>query len=279
MLGKLIKHEFRATSRIMLPLVAAVLVLSGLSGYAAVMLDADVDYGILNMLFVIIMIGFELGIMVVCAMSLIMMIQRFYKNLLGQEGYLMFTLPVSVDALVWAKLIVSFVWFAVTGLVIMLAMLLMGTVGAAFVLDAETASRLWSGFCDLVRLVGAGNLAAYAAELILLVFLTALITCLHFYLAMAIGQSFDNRKLLWSVLAFFALNILVSVLPAVLGNVLLSLNVNLPGEFIFGSMNSVAAAKAAVHLFMGGMCAICAVYGAAFYFPTTALLKKKLNLA
>ena len=49
------------------------------------------------------------------------MLQRFYKNLLGDEGYIMFTLPASVHQHVWSKLIVSAVWFIATGVVVFLS--------------------------------------------------------------------------------------------------------------------------------------------------------------
>lgn len=40
-------------------------------------------------------------------LTLIIQIQRFSKNLLGDEGYLMFTLPASVSQHITAKLVVA----------------------------------------------------------------------------------------------------------------------------------------------------------------------------
>lgn len=278
MLGKLIKQELRATSRIMLPLAAAVLLLAGLAGYSAIMLNGEVDYKLLDILFLIILIGFVLSIFGICAVCFIMMIQRFYKNLLGQEGYLMFTLPVSVDALVWAKLIVSCIWFVVTGVAVMLAMILMGVVSAAVSFDAETISRLWGGFVDLVKLVGGGHIAGYALELIAMFFVASCSTCLQFYLAMAIGQCFANRKVLWSVVAFFAVSIVMSMLTTLGGRFIVLLNPSTVLDSLFSGMPNVQAAKASVHLVLVGMTALCALQGAIYYIPTTRLLKKKLNL-
>lgn len=279
MLGKLIKQEFRATRRVMLPLAAAVLVLAGLAGYAAIMLNGEVDYKILDVLFLVIELGFVFSIFGICAVCFIMMIQRFYKNLLGREGYLMFTLPVSVDALVWAKLIVSCVWFVVTGVAVMLAMILMGVVSAAFAFDADTISRLWGGFTDLVKLVGGGHIAGYALELIVMLFVASCTTCLQFYLAMAIGQCFANRKVFWSVVAFFGVSILMSVLTTIGGRFFISFSPSTLLDPLLSGMPNVAAAKTAVHLVFVGMSALCAVQGAIYYIPTTLLLKKKLNLA
>lgn len=40
------------------------------------------------------------------------MVVRFRNNLMTDEGYLMFTLPVSVHQLLWSKLLVSMLWFS-----------------------------------------------------------------------------------------------------------------------------------------------------------------------
>lgn len=39
----------------------------------------------------------------------VILIQRFYKNLLGSEGYLMFTLPVTVSQHLFSKTIIAVV--------------------------------------------------------------------------------------------------------------------------------------------------------------------------
>mgnify|MGYP006988889638 CR=1 FL=1 len=62
------------------------------------------------------------AIVAAVVMTVVLMVSRFYRNLLRNEGYLMFTLPVSAHALVWSKLIVSLVWFLLTALLIFLVM-------------------------------------------------------------------------------------------------------------------------------------------------------------
>ncbi len=58
---------------------------------------------------------------------------------------MMFTLPVSVDALVWAKLIVSFVWFLATAVVCVLAMIVLMTVSANFAFTARSCAMSCRG--------------------------------------------------------------------------------------------------------------------------------------
>ena len=124
MLGKLIKHEFRATSRIMGPMLLIVLALSVLVRFSITVLE-NAESSFLNILAVLFVLAFAVGIIAVNLMSIIIMIQRFYKNLLGDEGYLMFTLPANVHSIIWSKLIVSIVWFLATGLLMVLVVFVM----------------------------------------------------------------------------------------------------------------------------------------------------------
>ena len=77
MLGKLIKQELRATSRVMLPLIAAVLVLAILSGISVVLLDREQDLGFMTVVFVLTLIAFSVCVFAVCVAALVVMIERF----------------------------------------------------------------------------------------------------------------------------------------------------------------------------------------------------------
>lgn len=109
MLSKLLKYEFKATGRVMLPVLIALLAVSGLlnlCGSVAEHTRSQIISLITGMLgFVYVMAILAIGVV-----ALVAVIYRFYKNLLTDEGYLMFTLPVNVHGLVWAKLIAAVVW-------------------------------------------------------------------------------------------------------------------------------------------------------------------------
>ena len=125
MLSKLIKHELRASRRIMLPFLGAVLALSVLAGISTTAMEHQVDYSWLNVVYGLIIFAFVMGVMAVCVVAVVMMIQRFYKNLLGDEGYVSFTLPATVDEHIFAKLISSFIWFFATAVVVVLSTFIM----------------------------------------------------------------------------------------------------------------------------------------------------------
>lgn len=93
MLGKLIKHEFRATGRLMAPLFGAMLLLAVFVRVSDLILsaaDVPVFFEALNSLLLIV---YVLAILSVTVFSTVLMIKRFHQNFLTDEGYLMFTLP------------------------------------------------------------------------------------------------------------------------------------------------------------------------------------------
>lgn len=142
MLRKLLKHEFRATGRIMLPLFGILLLVSvGANFSSRGMLNSDSS--LLRTLGTIFIMLFIVVIFAVGIISFVLMINRFYKNLLQDEGYVMMTLPVCVHQQIWSKLIVSTVWFAATVVVIGLSCCIM-----AF--DIRFVGDLWHGFLNLL---------------------------------------------------------------------------------------------------------------------------------
>lgn len=54
-------------------------------------------------------------------MTFILIVTRFDRNLLGDEGYLMFTLPAKTSTLITAKLLTAILWLFGTFLVFLLS--------------------------------------------------------------------------------------------------------------------------------------------------------------
>ena len=273
MLRKLMKHEFRATGRFMLPLFLILLVTAvGANFSVRGMLDTDSRF--LNVLGALLVMAFVIAIMGVCVMSMVVMVQRFYKNLLQDEGYVMMTLPVSVHQHIWSKLIVSAVWFALTLVVVCLACLIM-----AF--DVELVQQIAAGFRELFQEIYrnlstyyAINGTAIVAEFLVLCFVGCCAMCLQFYAALAIGHSFPNHKMAWSVLWFFLIQFIMQFLG---GMGIMLLDESWFHHLLLGWTDNISA-MASVHLGMVTVILGEVVYGAVFYILTTYFLKKRLNL-
>lgn len=264
MLRKLMKHEFRATGRVMGPLFGLLLIAAIAARFSVgVLLESSARF--LNLLGGLFTTAFVIAIVGVCVMSLVLMINRFRTNLLGDEGYIMFTLPASVHQQIWSKLIVSAVWFIATGLAV---------VAAGFILVAQQGFwlEIRRGFAEIFRHLTAYyafNGTAFLFELLALIFVGCCVLCLEFYAAMAIGHSFAAHKVLYSVLSFLGLQFVMQLLS---GGILVGTNY----DFLVVALPSDGVL--AMHSVMLTMIVSTAVFGAVYYVITTMLLKKRLNL-
>ena len=275
MLGKLIKHEFRATARIMLPVSGAVLALALLANLSIRGLTGSMSgIPVLRIFFVFIEVAFGAAIVAAGVMAIVIMVSRFYRNLLRDEGYLMFTLPVSVHELVWAKLIVSLVWFLVTSLLIFLvccatALNISGT--SLAVVIGEMPS--WAELREALKEIGVyDRLVGLTLQMILAVLVSILAVCLHFYAAMSLGHMFSKSKILLSIVFFVLISFAFNMMQMSIGiagfDTINSTHPMYDSETMSQFMSTV--------LWVG--IGIKAVQAAVLYFATVLSLKRGLNL-
>ena len=273
MLRKLLKHEFRATGRIMLPLYLILLATAIGANFSTRGL-LETDYQVLDLLGGLLVVAFGVAIVAVCVMSMVVMVQRFYKNLLQDEGYVMMTLPVSVHQHIWSKLIVSAVWFALTLIVVGLACLIVAADVKVIHQIAEGLGQLLGELCRHLTAYYAINGTALAVEFLVLCFVGCCAMCLQFYASLAIGHSFSSHKMAWSVLWFFVTMFTMQFLG---GSGIVLLDESWLHNLLLGWTDNISG-MAAMHLSM--VCLILGevLYGAIFYFLTTYFLKRRLDL-
>lgn len=269
MLGKLMKHEFRATARLMLPLFGVVLLLGLFTRISAYSLtNAEMP---LQTIAALITAAFVIALIVVAVFSVVLMVSRFYKNLMTDEGYLMFTLPVSIHQILWSKLIVAAVWFIATFLVDALAVMIVAYEGGMLRDLLDIAAQFFAEIDTYYALNG----AAFALELLVLVLLSLLVSCLNFYAPIAIGNSFANHKILLSVVFYFALSIFWQVFYTTIGfRVLYSFNTSPT----MANSNRIAAIMALAHNSMFITIGTMLFTGAVMYVLTWYMLRKHRNL-
>ena len=122
MLGKLLKYDFRSMWKQFSVIWPAALILAFLNRFTMFGMDNPGGSAFGEWMGVISMGLFGGVCFTMVILSAVFVLTRFYKGLLGDEGYIMFTLPASVHQHVWSKLIVSAVWFIATGVVVFLQM-------------------------------------------------------------------------------------------------------------------------------------------------------------
>ena len=279
MLGKLIKHEFRATGRLMAPLFGALLLLAVFSRVTNQILQqvpnpTRVLY-IVSVLLAIVYVLAGLGVMV---FSTVLMIKRFHQNFLTDEGYLMFTLPTSVHSLLWSKLITAALFFIFTFLADALAV-------AIVVWRGGTARDLFESIVGLFRELNSFYMAngiALALEILALLLVSLLVTCLLFYAPMSIGYSFANHKGLLSVVFYFVIQAVlqifgVAVLSGVVSDTVFHRLLTDAMDNL-GRTDTAAAAMQAAHGTMLLALFTELFLGAILYFLTYFRLRKHRNL-
>ncbi len=276
MLGKLLKHEFRATGRTMLPLYGAVVVLAVLANVSIRMLSGNVG-PLLSIFFGLIVAAFGICVVAAGVMTIVLMVKRFYTNYLKDEGYLMHTLPVSVHALVWSKMIVSIVWFAATFAVIGLVLLL-----TALIQTDTSLAQFFAGFPSWAEIravlaregVRMGDLWLIALELLLAAIVGGLYTCLHFYAAMSLGHMFAKDKILLSIVFFVGISFVLSfATTGYSAGRLVSM------ESISATLDTARQTLRFVQGIIAEAVLVELLESAVLYFATVLSLKKGLNLA
>lgn len=225
MLGKLLKYEVKSTARIVLPLCGLVLVLSGImrGAYSLLFHLSDSNWNLIwnSPLSLVLPLGISLfGILItgVFVTIGIITIYRFYKNLLGDEGYLMFTLPVTTHQNVLSKLLVSMLWSLAAMLTVALTMIVFfaGTeFGSLFVQGLAEAME------ELTRYLG---ISGYL--LILELFVGALFSwvggILSMYVSLALGHLLNKLRLLASIGIYLGLTFVMQIVSSLIQITLLS---------------------------------------------------------
>ena len=269
MLRKLIKHELRATGRLMLPIYIAVLVLALFSNLSIRILESGETF-VLSSLAGFVLAAFVLALFAAAVMSLVLMIQRFYKNLLTDEGYLMCTLPVSMHKIIWSKLLVSTLWYLCTGLVSVLSLFVL-----AF--RASLVSEVWKELRYVVSWIAKYfnfNISLLMAELAIAALLGVFFLCLLCYASMAMGQSFSNRKLLLSVVFYFVFTTALNILGTALMGALIPISYGALFNDLVLRLGIQGMALVAVLLMILVELLLCSF----FYLLTYRRMTRRLNL-
>lgn len=272
MTGKLIKYEFRSVIRQMgviwaaPPVMALIFMLinkfymqseafeTGMSTFAST----------LQIISGFVYAGVFLALIVA---TILVILQRFYKGLLRDEGYLMHTLPVKPWQLITAKGFTAFVVVIISGIIAVISIFFLMGVDVNIGDLGEILSNSFRMYRDEPVYI------VYTIEAILLVAVSILKTIYKTYAAMSIGQLSDNHKILISVAVFIGISVVIMFISGIFLQFM-------DGETFIGAVdyiNSLSRFKG-VQLLMAGYLLYQGVQLAAFHITSERLLTKKLNL-
>lgn len=220
MLGKLIKYEFKATYRVFALIFSGVLFLAIINrmlfGFAENSWNYGINRGLENFLTIITGISvtlYGLFIMAMFVVLTIVIIQRFYKNLFTDEGYLMHTLPVSPWMHIISKMLVATLWSIVSFIVVTISVFILLSFGDIlydflhyvlidFIYDIKD-------FYHELKMPWAGKFFNPVDFLFFELFLTFIVGLFFgltpLYASITIGQMFRKHRILGAFLSYVAL--------------------------------------------------------------------------
>lgn len=268
MLAKLIKYEFRATARIFLPFYLVLIVFAFINRFFSmetmVRLESTMVHfqitSLAGAMYVLLRVAYFALIVAILVTTLLVMIQRFYKNLLGDEGYLMFTLPVHPWQHIVSKLTAAVVWTFSSCLVTLLSIVILAA-----------RAGFWSYFLETMRMIGEA-LGAAGCILYPGTTLVGLLSgMLMLYAAMALGHLYSRHRILASFAWYCGLYVALAALSITILIILLpeySTRINEAGD----------PAVYIRQILIWTTLLPSAAMGAFYFWVTEMILKRRLNL-
>ncbi len=254
MFWNLVRYEFKNVNKWYLALYAAVLVLSvpiGMQGHYYNYVSFKDSQPVL-LFFLALVFG---GLMITLGISTIfLIIKRFKGSVYDRQGYLTLTLPVSEHHIITAKLVGAFIWSILSSTVLALS---------AFIIVTITVPE-WISNSELIPLVG-----TFLPQLSLMgvsFLLNTISGILCIYLAISIGQLFNEYRTALAVAAYIGIQIVIGFIEVFF---------NTSTNFY---INSLAGFND--NFYMGASVGIVEelIFIAIFYLGTYYILKNKVNL-
>lgn len=265
MLGKLIKHEFKSTYRIFVPIYiglallisAACLFIQLLKHYNSAPLTIISGFGIILLVF---------GIIFVFISPYIFLSMRFYKTTATREAYLTFTVPAKTHEILLGKFIVSYAWTIITIILAYFSVTILCTAGGASVKDMF--HFIFNGGNELMAIQIFSFLISFALSI------------LQIFTAISLGQLVRDHRIIAS-LAFYAalytvqqIISIVAILPFMITEISKDIST---GMDTFSTSLGTQTGGLPIHIYLLSII-LSVVFSVVFFFLSNYILKKKLNL-
>ncbi len=283
MLRKLIKHEWIATRRILLPLNFAIILIT-LVG--CLFLGTNILHSQNSLPLVILLILlYAFSMIILTTISSVYLLVRFYKNLFTAEGYLMFTLPVTPVQLLNSKLITAYLWSFISSLLSIASIFALGFSSGYYAVAHNSSNTKEEFLSSFVYSLSDGTQSSFsfqdvfgysAPDFLILCVITLLIGCFFSltmgYLAIALGQLIGKYKLACSIGFYIALYISTQILSSTIMIIVNLHNITDDSASVFELTSSIYKTVLPITSLTS------LVLGLLFYIITIFIMRKKVNL-
>lgn len=271
MFGKLMNYELRYLLRIFAPMWGIVLLLCTLSRLTLRLGEVETYLeGNMALAAMLLVLLTSLAIFTTVIVTFVAVLQRYYKGMFGDEGYLLFTLPVTTGQLIHAK-----------GLSAILMVIVTVAVTIIGVMIASSYEAIWSQIGSMYEFVMYANdfrLAGVAVQsfwLIVLVVAGLAQGVYLVYLAISVGQMWKKHPVIGAVAAFYGIEMLVSGIGFVINGVIGGGPEQLIRNAVWGLEGGSTAQAIAVIIYMIVKCVLLVTV---YFLVTKILLEKRLEL-
>lgn len=263
MLGKLIKYEWKATWKLLVPLDLFIVVMAAFAYLTIKLHFFEADSGLVFMSGSLILAGYGIGMLAVSVVTVVYLIYRFYTSVYGDQGYLLHTLPVDKHQIIIAKVTVSTIWMLICTLLIPISFISLFSTNTPFIQNVADKVKVF-----LETAVGNELTDGFTAVMMVIALIFAIVaSVLKIAACLSLGQLSANHKLLVSFAFYFAIymvqriwDLIYSVLTADLVEQMIR-----DGSSLFGRTWETSL--------IGNL-----IQSAIFYFITWYMMDKKLNL-
>lgn len=202
MFTRLLKHEIKATGRIM-PFVYLAMVVM----LAGNMLVQRMELAWLSGLLLVLLILLSVAVVL---LTYVLVITRYYRHLYGKEGYLTQCLPVRPGQLYASKLLVATGWLLLSFLLSTMVMLLIISRSAA-----DSGLSLGGMAAELLRQTGlsAGQAVALVSAVFIWMLLEMVYALAQIYFSISLGcmSRFHNLGIAAPIIFYLVLNFLLQM--------------------------------------------------------------------
>ena len=259
MLKKLIKHEFKDTLRLFIPMFGFIAVLTPI--FSLMMSLGSQPYDektadALSLIFGSGIIGYCLLLFGLLIVTQVLIAIRFYKTMTSQEAYLTFTLPAKTGQILFAKWLVSFVWYILACTIALISMFIVILIATPI-----TMSDIIHSIEFVLQTI---NLSDFSALVLFGIFILISLSfsILMMYLSIMIGQLVQTHRVALSIGAFLGLSQGLQIVISLLA---------IPLVLIFPAIDSI-------HIVLLLFCLLYGALGVIFYLLTYLITAKKLNI-
>ncbi len=276
MFGKCLKYEIRAYSRLLVPtfiafMIAAVLMSAAVGVLTSLLVNPanDTIQVVASILLYLIIMVLELSLYVIPIMVFVLTIRRFYTSFFTDEGYLTFTLPVSVDCHLTSKLVAAAI-ADIFGIITAFLTVIIIASGAAI--------ANFDVFKEIFFTSGSGSLVDYGLDSVITLVLSIVAVILGIlgnylllYLSISLGCMLAKKhRLVVCGACYLGVTTVVSTISVVISIIVVVL--------LVAAITSTQQIGLIINIILSIVSVFLAIQVVVCYFITRYILKNKVNL-